>query len=49
MNNENFGTETYDIVASIIICVASFCVVFFTKIHPTWAIVAAGIAGLFIF
>ncbi len=49
MNNENFGTETYDIVASIIICVASFCVVFFTKIHPIWAIVAAGIAGLFIF
>lgn len=49
MNNENFGTETYDIVASIIICIASFCVVFFTKIHPIWAIVAAGIAGLFIF
>ncbi len=49
MNSDNFGTETYDVVASIAICIASFCVVFFTKIHPIWAIVAAGIAGLLIF
>lgn len=49
MNSANFGNMTYDVVCSIIICVASFCVVYFTKIHPIFIILAAGIAGLIIY
>lgn len=49
MNGANFGTDTRDIIASIAICVAAFCVVFFTKIHPILIIVAAGVAGLIIY
>ena len=49
MNAANFGEQTQDIVSGIIICVVSFCIVFFTKIHPILVIVLAGIAGLFIY
>lgn len=49
MNQANFGTETRDVIVSIAICAASFCTVYFTKIHPIAVIVAAGIAGLFLF
>ena len=49
MNGANFGTTQYDVIWSIIICVAAFCAVFFTRIHPILVIVAAGIAGLFIY
>ncbi|MEZ3589579.1 MAG: chromate transporter [Muribaculaceae bacterium] len=49
MNGDNFGTDTYHVIASIAICIASFCTVFFTKIHPILVIVLAGVAGLFIF
>ena len=50
MNKENFGLAgSSDSIISIIICVASFCVVFFTKIHPIVVIILAGIAGYFIF
>ncbi len=49
MNKENFGTEQYNIICSIIICVASFGLVFFTKLHPIFVIILAGIAGLFIY
>jgi chromate transporter len=49
MNGDNFGTETTDIVTSIIICIAAFCIVFFTKIHPILVIVLAGIAGYIIY
>ena len=49
MNAENFGTETVEVVKSVIICVASFCVVFFTRIHPIAVIVAAGIVGYLIY
>ena len=49
MNSANFGTESRDVIISIAICVASFCTVYFTKIHPIAVIVAAGIAGLFLF
>lgn len=45
MNGDNFGYESADIITSVIICVVSFCVVFFTKIHPIMVIVAAGGAG----
>ncbi len=46
MNQENFGTETTDMVKSVLLCVASFCVVFFSKIHPISVIAAAGAIGL---
>lgn len=49
MNGENFGTDTYQLLCSIGICIAAFCAVFFTRIHPIWVIVAAGIAGLVIY
>lgn len=49
MNGANFGTTSPDIIKSVIICVVSFCIVFFTKIHPIAVIVLAGIAGLIIF
>lgn len=49
MNGANFGTETTDIIWSVAICVAAFCTVFFTKMHPIFVIVCAGIAGLIIF
>lgn len=49
MNGANFGTDTYDIICSILLCIAAFCVVFFTKIHPILVIVAAGVAGLIIY
>lgn len=49
MNSANFGNSTHDIVWSIAICIASFCVVYFTKIHPILIIVAAGVAGLIIY
>lgn len=49
MNGENFGTDTYTLLWSVAICVASFLAVFFTKIHPIWVIVMAGMAGFFIY
>lgn len=49
MNSANFGTDTYQLVWSIILCAASFCAVYFTKIHPIAIIVLAGVAGLFIY
>lgn len=49
MNSDNFGTDTYSVIWSISICVASFCTVYFTKVHPILVIIAAGVAGLFIF
>lgn len=49
MNSANFGTVTSDVVWSIAICVAAFCAVYFTKIHPILIIIAAAVAGLVIF
>ncbi len=49
MNGENFGTEQYNVVCSIMICIASFCLVHFVKIHPILVIILAGIAGLIIY
>mgnify|MGYP003295056747 CR=1 FL=1 len=45
MNSDNFGVATYERICSIMICCASFVVVFFTRIHPIWVIVAAGVVG----
>ena len=50
MNEENFGiagsTENF---ISIVLCIASFCTVFFTKIHPIVVILMAGLIGFFMF
>jgi chromate transporter len=49
MNSANFGSETYDVCCSIALCVASFCIVYFTKIHPIAVIFMAAVAGYIIF
>ncbi len=49
MNEANFGSVTIDVLVSISICVISFCLVYFTKIHPIAVIVLAGIAGFILF
>ncbi len=49
MNPENFGTTNYNILCSIIICVTSFALVFFAKIHPIFVVILAGISGLIIY
>ncbi|MDD6778190.1 MAG: chromate transporter [Bacteroidales bacterium] len=49
MNADNFGTATPECLKSIAICVASFCVVYFTRIHPIFIIIAAGIIGAIIY
>lgn len=49
MNHDNFGTAQRDVIWSIAICVAAFCVVYFTKLHPIWVICAAGLCGLLVF
>lgn len=45
MNRDNFSDYTW----SIGICVATFCFVHFTKLHPIYAIILAGIAGYLIY
>lgn len=49
MNGENFGTETSEIMISVIIAVAALSTVLFTRIHPILVIVASGVAGLLIY
>lgn len=49
MNKENFGNIQSEVIISMIICVASFCMVFFTKIHPIAIIILAGLAGFIIY
>ena len=49
MNDQNFGTVDSDVIKSICICAASFCLVFWAKLHPILVIVLAGIAGYIIF
>lgn len=49
MNGENFGTDSYSVGWSVAICAAAFCTVYFTRLHPIFVIIAAGLAGLFIF
>lgn len=49
MNAENFGADQASLLKTIPICIGSFCIVFFTKIHPIFVIVLAAIIGLIIF
>ncbi len=45
MNRQNFP----DYTISIAICAASFCLVYFTKIHPRFIICLAGLVGLIVY
>lgn len=45
MNKQNFP----DYTISIAICAASFCLVYFTKIHPIFIICLAGLVGLLVY
>ena len=49
MNSENFGYETTHRIISIIICIISFCIVYFTRVHPILVILLAGLTGYLIF
>lgn len=49
MNGANFGTVPVDVVMSVVICVASFIMVYFLKWHPILVIVLAGLTGLVLF
>ncbi len=49
MNSENFGYLMNERLNTIAICVASFCIVYFTRIHPILVIVLAGLVGLLVF
>lgn len=49
MNGENFGTESSEIIKSVAICAAAFCMVMFTKLHPIFIILLAGAAGWIIY
>lgn len=49
MNSENFGTLLSERAITIAICVASFCCVYFTRIHPIFVIILAGITGFLVF
>lgn len=49
MNEANFGSTTSDVIMSVSICVVSFVLVFFAKIHPIVVILLAGLAGFILF
>ena len=49
MNSENFGYEVSERLITIAICAASFCIVYFTRVHPILVIILAGITGLLVF
>jgi len=49
MNSENFGYVSADRLVAIAICVVSFLIVYFTRLHPILVIVLAGVAGFLIF
>lgn len=49
MNSANFGSETMDVVASVLICLGAFVGVYWLKIHPIVIIILSGIVGLLIY
>ena len=49
MNSENFGHLASERIITIAICAASFCIVYFTRVHPILVIILAGLVGLFVF
>ena len=49
MNSANFGETDYQIIWSIILCMASFVMVYWMKWHPILIICLAGAAGWVIY
>ena len=49
MNAENFGNDTDMLLRTVPICIGSFLIVYFTKIHPIFVIILSAIVGLLIF
>lgn len=49
MNGANFGYSAFELTVSILLCIGSFLVVRYTKIHPIAVIVGAGVVGLIIY
>ena len=49
MNSENFGHLSSERLITIAICAVSFCLVYFTRLHPILVIILAGLVGLFVF
>ena len=49
MNGANFGTETIEIIISVIIALAALAMVLFTRIHPILVIILSGLAGFIIY
>lgn len=49
MNAENFGSDNNMLLKTVPICIGSFLIVFFTKIHPIFVIILSAIVGLLIF
>ena len=49
MNAENFGSDNNMLLKTVPICIGSFFIVYFTKIHPIFVIILSAIVGLLIF
>lgn len=49
MNADNFGHTRPEVIWSVTICAAAFCLVYFARLHPIFVICLAGLAGLIIF
>lgn len=49
MNAENFGSNNNMLLKTVPICIGSFLIVYFTKIHPIFVIILSAIVGLLIF
>lgn len=49
MNSDNFGAGGMELTISILLCVASFLVVRYTKLHPIAIIVGAGLIGFIVY
>lgn len=49
MNDENFGTDTYQIVVSILLFLAAFIASHRYKINPILLIVCSGVLGYFLY
>lgn len=49
MNAENFGDDNNMLLKTVPICIGSFLIVYFTKIHPIFVIILSAIVGLLIF
>jgi len=49
MNEQNFGSTSPDIIKSVTLSIIGLALVLFTKIHPIYIIIGAGIAGILLF